>query len=241
MDNIELPLHILIEPIWNKLCQLKEKGIKIRIITEMTNQNISFCEQMMRVTEVRHMDGIRSNFRIVDGKKCLLHVISMQRGPLSHAIISNVNEMVDAQRHIFETLWKRFLPAGQKIKEIKSGPINEKTVVNFGIESSTITIVNILQNCEKEMNICADKSWPSVAMGVEVFKRAMLGISDRHSHSRFITEITKDNINFCKDMLKIGKLRHLEGVKGNFAVSEKEYMASATMREAQLLGTGNLQ
>ncbi len=60
-------------------------------------------------------------------------------------------------------------------------------------------------------------------MGVEVFRLAMFDISDRHSQSRFITEITKDNIKFCKELLKVGKLRHLEGVKGNFAVSEKEY------------------
>jgi two-component system, OmpR family, sensor histidine kinase VicK len=33
----------------------------------------------------------------------------------------------------------------------------------------------------------------------------------------------------------IDELRHLDGIKGNFAVSEKEYMASATMQEASLL------
>ncbi len=235
MDNIELPMHVLIEPLWNGLCQLKSKGVKIRIITEITNQNISFCEKMMQVTEVRHIDGVRSNFRIVDKKKCLLHVISMQNSPLSHAIISSVNEMATAQRYIFENYWNKSIPAEQKIKEMEIGHVNEKTEVSFGIESATTTILNILQNSEKEMYICADKTWPSVAMGVEVFRRAMFGLNDRHNQSRFITEITKDNINFSKELLKAGKLRHLEGIKGNFAVSEKEYIASATMREAQLL------
>ncbi len=235
MDNIELPMHVLIEPLWNGLCQLKSKGAKIRIITEITNQNISFCEKMMQVTEVRHIDGVRSNFKIVDGKKCLLHVVSIQNSPLSHAIISSVNEMAAAQRYIFENLWNKAIPAEQKIKEMEIGHVNEKTEVSFGIESATTTILNILQNSEKKMYICADKTWPSVAMGVEVFRRAMFGLNDRHSQSRFITEITKDNINFSKELLKTGKLRHLEGIKGNFAVSEKEYIASATMREAQLL------
>jgi hypothetical protein len=35
--------------------------------------------------------------------------------------------------------------------------------------------------------------------------------------------------------MKIGELRHLDGIKGNFAVNEKEYIASATMQEASLL------
>jgi two-component system, OmpR family, sensor histidine kinase VicK len=235
LDNIELSMHVLIEPLWYGLCELKVKGVKLRIVTEMTNQSSSFCEKMMQIAEVRHMDGIRSNFKIVDGKKCLLYVISMENSPSSHAIISNVNEMVDSHQHLFETLWNKAIPSEQKIKEMGFEHTKEKTEVSFGVESSTITILNILHNSEQEMNICADKSWPSVAMGVEVFRLAMFDISDRHSQSRFITEITKDNIKFCKELLKVGKLRHLEGVKGNFAVSEKEYMASATMKEAQLL------
>jgi hypothetical protein len=35
--------------------------------------------------------------------------------------------------------------------------------------------------------------------------------------------------------MKIGELHHLDGIKGNFAVSENEYMASATLQEAKLL------
>ena len=32
------------------------------------------------------------------------------------------------------------------------------TEVSFGVESSTITILNILHNSEQEMNICADRA-----------------------------------------------------------------------------------
>ena len=35
--------------------------------------------------------------------------------------------------------------------------------------------------------------------------------------------------------MKVGELFHLDGIKGNFAVSEKEYIASATLQEATLL------
>jgi hypothetical protein len=35
--------------------------------------------------------------------------------------------------------------------------------------------------------------------------------------------------------MKIGELHHLDDIKGNFAVSEKEYMASATTQKASLL------
>jgi len=85
------------------------------------------------------------------------------------------------------------------------------------------------------MDICADSTWPSVAMGVDVFKNALIDIKKRGIRSRYITTITKDNLSYCKEAMKIGELHHLDGIKGNFAVSEKEYIASATMQEASLL------
>jgi hypothetical protein len=60
-------------------------------------------------------------------------------------------------------------------------------------------------------------------------------MNKRGIRSRYITSITKDNFSYCKEAMKIGELRHLDGIKGNFAVSEKEYMASATLEEASLL------
>ena len=35
--------------------------------------------------------------------------------------------------------------------------------------------------------------------------------------------------------MQISELRHLDGLKGNFAISEKGYTASATLQEAALL------
>src|SRR5919197_1400670 len=85
------------------------------------------------------------------------------------------------------------------------------------------------------MDICADSTWPSVAMGVDVFRNALIALKKRDVKSRYITTITKDNLDYCKEAMKIGELRHLDGIKGNFSVSEKEYMASATMQEASPL------
>ena len=73
------------------------------------------------------------------------------------------------------------------------------------------------------MNICADYTWPSVAMGVEVFRKGLYELKARNVRSRYITDITKDNIEYCKDLMQISELRHLNGIKGNFALSEKAY------------------
>ena len=112
---------------------------------------------------------------------------------------------------------------------------SERTEVLYGTENTTNAILNFLSNICIKMDICADSTWPSVAMGVDVFKNALIDIKKRGIRSRYITTITKDNLSYCKEAMKIGELHHLDGIKGNFAVSEKEYIASATMQEASLL------
>jgi two-component system, OmpR family, sensor histidine kinase VicK len=112
---------------------------------------------------------------------------------------------------------------------------SEKTQVLHGFEKTTEAIIRFLYSAEDSMNICADYTWPSVAMGVEVFKKGLYELKKRNVKSRFVTDITKDNINYCKELMQISELRHLDGLKGNFAISEKGYTASATLQESALL------
>jgi two-component system, OmpR family, sensor histidine kinase VicK len=70
---------------------------------------------------------------------------------------------------------------------------------------------------------------------VEVFRKGLYELKTRNVKSRFITDITKDNIKYCKELMQITELRHLDEIKGNFALSEKGYTASATLQEASLL------
>jgi two-component system, OmpR family, sensor histidine kinase VicK len=112
---------------------------------------------------------------------------------------------------------------------------SEKTEVLYGFEKTTEAIMKFLNSAEVSMNICADYNSPSVAMGVEVFRKGLYELKTRNVKSRFITDITKDNIKYCKELMQITELRHLDRIKGNFALSEKGYAASATLQEASLL------
>jgi two-component system, OmpR family, sensor histidine kinase VicK len=112
---------------------------------------------------------------------------------------------------------------------------SERTEVLYGTENTTSAILHFLADADTKMDICADDTWPSVGMGIDVFRNALINIKKRGIRPKCITTITKDNLSYCKEAMKIGELRHLDGIKGNFAISEKEYMASATLQEATLL------
>jgi signal transduction histidine kinase len=111
----------------------------------------------------------------------------------------------------------------------------EKTVIILGPENATKAILNFLYSATGMFVGIGDSSWPSVAMGIEVFKNAMADLKRPNVSCRFVTEITKENISYCKQLMEIAELRHLEGIKGDFAVHEKGCMAFATRSENNLL------
>jgi two-component system, OmpR family, sensor histidine kinase VicK len=108
----------------------------------------------------------------------------------------------------------------------------EKTEVIHGLDKTTEAIMEFLYSAEVSMNICADHTWPSVAMGVELYRKGLFELKTRNIKFRAITDITKDNIKYCKELMQIAELRHLDGIKGNVGISEKAYTASATLQEA---------
>ncbi len=121
MDNAGPAIHVIYEPIWNGLVHLKERGVRIRGVTEITPDNVSYCKKLMEVCELRHLDGVRTNFGIADGKQALLHGVSQETNPLSQAILTSVKALVEAQEYLFENLWKSAIPAQHKVMEIEEG------------------------------------------------------------------------------------------------------------------------
>ena len=121
LDNTGPAILVMYEPIWTSLILLKEKGIKIRGVTEATPENIHHCKSLLKVGDFRHLDGIRTNFGIIDEKQVMLHGVSQEKDPLSQAILTNVKGFVEAQQYMFENLWNRSIPIEDKIKEIEEG------------------------------------------------------------------------------------------------------------------------
>ncbi len=114
-------LNVIYEPIWTGYTSLKKRGIKLKGVTEVTIDNIQYCKKLMEVSELRHLDGVRTNFAIADRKAVMLHGVSQEANPLSHAIVTSVKGIVDAQQYMFENLWNKAIPAIQKIIEIEQG------------------------------------------------------------------------------------------------------------------------
>lgn len=111
--------------------------------------------------------------------------------------------------------------------------VKEFTQVFHGVDIVMNTILQFLHQTEGRIDACVDYTRPSLAIDILVLKEAFLAAKNRGVKLRYITEITRDNIFYCKQLMTmVDELRHLDAIKGNFYVSETGYLAPATFHEA---------
>jgi signal transduction histidine kinase len=113
---------------------------------------------------------------------------------------------------------------------------NKMSEILYGIEKAVGRGVYFMSNVKERMDICFDHNAPSIVVKIEEYRNGYNDIRRRGGKIRAFTEITKDNVAYCKELLKlVDDLRHLDGVKGGIAVSETEYMATTILEEAKPL------
>jgi two-component system sensor histidine kinase VicK len=113
--------------------------------------------------------------------------------------------------------------------------VDEKTEVLTNPEDIDRVIHQTFSNILHNYSTCIDASGPAVVMSIESMKKRLIVAHTRDVKIRFVTEITTENLPYCKQMMELGEMRHLDGVQGNFGVSETEYLASATLDKEKLV------
>jgi two-component system sensor histidine kinase VicK len=109
-------------PVTEAYIDMKNRDVRMRFISEITHENIQYCKQLMKVvTELRHLDKVKGNFGIGDGREYQASATTMKSAPPPQLITSTVKAVVDQQQYFFDMLWKKAIPAKQRIKEIEQG------------------------------------------------------------------------------------------------------------------------
>jgi signal transduction histidine kinase len=103
----------------------------------------------------------------------------------------------------------------------------------IGPEATTNQAWEFFSHVYKKFDGCASSSATPIVM--TVFRDAYKSMKRRGIKIRSVTDITKDNLKHCKDLMQYAEVRHISHLIGNFAVSETEYIVAPTMNEGQPL------
>jgi len=114
---------------------------------------------------------------------------------------------------------------------------NEMTDVVYGIDNVISTKLRFFSNSRKRIDTCMSYTLPRLVITLDPIRIAFNNAKNRGVNVRCLTEITSENISYCKELISIvGELRHLEGIKINFMLSESESLAPIVSFEKGKMG-----
>lgn len=214
------------EEVRNGYFELSKRGVEIRWITDIRPENISSCKEIMKIAELRHLDGVKGGFVVADEKVYVATAMLQLEKPVTQLIHSNVKAIVEQQQYMFNTLWSKAIPAERKIREIEEGIMSQETKI---IENPDEIVKEIsrLTADSNQLSTCLPSG--GIQYGYTYFfdiQKRLLDKQRRGEHKgiRYVTNIDNDNIQIVKIYLELGiQIRHVRNLPPmSFGVSDKE-------------------
>jgi two-component system sensor histidine kinase VicK len=206
----------------------KDRGIKLRYVTEITDANVSYCKELINVINIdlRHVDGIKGNFYVSENEYVAPATSHHKGKPASHIIYSNVKEIVEHQQYVFESFWTRAIPAQQRIKEIDEGVIHYQTKI-VDNPDEIIKEISKLTADSNELDTCLAPGGLQYSHSHFFdIKKKLLDKQKKGQHKgiRYITNIGKENVQLVKLYVEQGiQIKHIKNLPAmSFGVSDKE-------------------
>jgi two-component system, OmpR family, sensor histidine kinase VicK len=92
--------------------------------------------------------------------------------------------------------------------------------------------VDIFYNAEDRIYICGNSQFPRLIFSFEPIRKAILAAKNSGIIQKYIVEITKENIQYCKELIKlVDDLRHSDHTEANFILTKTKYLGSITLNE----------
>lgn len=174
LANSNLPTVIVRDEVYtNGLIDARKRGVRIRIITEVTPENLVHSRALAELCELCHLDGINANFGVSEFEYIATGALSLSN-PISKLIYSNVQEMVEQQEYVFESFWNRAVPAMARIAEIEEGRGRPTTKIIENPESSLALGAELMQKANEEVLVILSTPnafWRAINMGrIDIYR-----------------------------------------------------------------------
>lgn len=130
---------------------MKQRGVKMRMITEATKENVFMMNNFTPV-EKRHLGGLRGNFGIVDSR-LYVDILQAEVKPFAQKVFfSNSKKLVEKQELLFNELWNIAIPLEDRIEELRSIKDNDFKIISNENEILEV-IKKIVNSTNKEIKI----------------------------------------------------------------------------------------
>jgi two-component system sensor histidine kinase VicK len=187
-------------------------NLRQRYIFEITKENVHYCKDLTSTAnnELHHMSDIEANFAVNEIE--YLGSITLQ-DVHQQAIYSNLREVVEQQRSIFETLWNKSIPAVDIIAEIEKGVDPQFLEVISDRQKATEIYLQLAKSVEEEgLFLLADSKAMLRADRLGVIDRLIEASTQRGATIKIICPLSQVNLEIVKKISeKAPAIRVLNG------------------------------
>jgi two-component system, OmpR family, sensor histidine kinase VicK len=224
-------LAISLKPIKDAFLAAKRKGVRLRYITEINHHNFDDCKVLMGIVhELRHLDGVKTNFMISEGEYLAPLVQDKSEAIASEHIYTDMSQIVEHGHCIFDTLWSKAIPAEERIKQILDGAAPRETKI---VDNQDEIMKHIIHLSEVSSGLSVVSSHGGMQLTHNSFMELFMRILEKQARGgrggiRWIMRIEKDSVNLVKKFLRLGvNIRHVKNLAPiNFAVSKDGLIAA---------------
>jgi two-component system, OmpR family, sensor histidine kinase VicK len=215
-----------LEPVRQGFIDFKKRGVKIRSITEITNENLEYCKQLGSYVQLRHLDGLRGNFAVSETEYVATAIIH-EKEPVTETIYSNTKAILEQHRYFFETLWNNAIPAEQRIRELEQGITREFVeVITDGARAAQL-IVEFARSVKKEAQLILSQPLAMERAGKLGMWDLLIEAANNGAQIRVISPITNNNEHLTKEIAaRAPNIKIFPGpisTAGMFIVDNKRY------------------
>lgn len=233
--DFTLPDFILTEKIRQAFQDAKAKGTRIRLITEITRDNLSSCKQIMKFAEVRHLEKLVGNFAINDHE-----YFGQAQGNafVSNLIYRDDGGMVEQQKYFFENLWNNAVIQHDKMSSLEVGVDPEEIKVLSDPYEIRKTYLNLINSAVSDISLiiatpnALQRNYKGgiISMLIEASEKRNVNVNlviptyeiDLQNEFIDIKSLSK-NLNFrIKSIVPPTKKTHL--IKTTFLIVDKKYI-----------------
>jgi len=213
---------------------LHRNSVKIRIVTEITSDNLGYWNQnnYKYGIEIKHLSDINGNFAISDDSEYLASTVIHESKPLSEMIHSNVKEIVEQNKLVFETFWKNAIPVEQKIKEIEGRRLPIQTYLIEDNAEALAYAQNFIENADTGFSNSTSIGYFKLIAQNQTLLEAYLNHLSKNKEGkvkggiRWVTYIDnkKDDLKLIKKFLDMNiEIKHVRSLPPlYFSVSRKQ-------------------
>jgi signal transduction histidine kinase len=141
---------MLSEQIRNSILDAKNRQVRIRYITEITPENLSSCKEIMKLTEVRHLETIVGNYILTDKKYFGL----LEAGNFVSSRNQNDDyQSVTMQNYIFDNLWNNATPQHDRTTSLEVGLEPEQVKIISDASQVREAYFNLIESAKFEISL----------------------------------------------------------------------------------------